>query len=325
MSDRAGGVVAGYLKVAAAAALWGTFSLFFRPAERMHPVAPAAEAFVVFGVVLVAVGPFAWRERVRASRPLGAWLAVAYIGVADALNALLFFWSMQTTTLAIAVLSHYLAPVLVAAAAPFVLRERLRRPTIIALACALGGLTLLLEPWRALGPSALAGAALGAASAVFYASNLLVFKRIQAYFSPLEVLAWHMVVALLVLFPFVPPASWAMPNEVLLRLVAAGALPGAIAGVLFVRGLARVHASRASVLTLLEPVVAVLVGALFWGEVPSVIGFGGAVLVLLGAWIVLRTDSVEGDAKRGDSAASGFERVRLDAMAAPPTVRGDGA
>src|SRR5687767_13026457 len=100
--------------VGGAASLWGTWSLFFRPAEAYGGVTPALEVFVVFGVVFLISAPFALREHPGRARPPSAWVLLGVSGVLDALNALFFFWAMQTTTLAVAVLTHYLAPILVA-------------------------------------------------------------------------------------------------------------------------------------------------------------------------------------------------------------------
>ena len=52
-------------------------------------------------------------------------------------------------------------------------------------------------------------------------------------------------------------------------LTAGGLSGGLLANVLFLRGLKRIPAPQASVLTLIEPVVAVLVGAVVWAEIPG--------------------------------------------------------
>ena len=104
----------GALAIALASCTWGTWSLFFRPAEARGGVTPALEAFVVLGTILVATAPLALRDRLPGPRPVRAWALLAAQGGFDAINALLFFAAMQKTSLAIAVLTHYLAPVLVA-------------------------------------------------------------------------------------------------------------------------------------------------------------------------------------------------------------------
>ena len=52
---------------------------------------------------------------------------MAWLGVGDALNAYFFFEAYQRTSVAIAVLTHYLAPLFIAIGAPLLLRERTER------------------------------------------------------------------------------------------------------------------------------------------------------------------------------------------------------
>lgn len=277
----------GALAIALAAGSWGTWSLFFRPAEARGGVDAALETFVVFATILLTTWPLALRERPRARRPLGAWALLGLQGAFDATNALLFFWAMQKTSLAVAVLTHYLAPVLVSLGAPFVVGERVSSRTWASLGLALAGLVTLLEPWRTARPDTLGGALLGAGSAVFFALSLLAAKRLGRHFAPTEILAWHIPTGLIVLLPFLPANVLSTPPAALGLLVLAGLGPGALAGVLFIRGLARTDASRASILMLIEPVVAVAVGVVAFGEIPRPAAWLGGALVLVAAHSVL--------------------------------------
>ena len=281
----------GYAKVAGAAATWGTWSLFLKPAERLGHVSPALEAFFIFAACTLLLMPRAIRARSPAARTPRGWAVMLLLGTADSFNALCFFWAMQRTSLAIAVLSHYLAPVFIAAAAPWVLRERARVATWICIAVALVGLVLLLEPWRSLSDSVFMGASLGALSAVFYAMNVLTTKRLHTWFSPTEFIAFHAAPAAVIVALFVPHGGWAIgfPSAIIL---AAGALvPGTLAGVVFLEGLFAIPASHASILTLLEPLVAVLLGVAVWNEPLSLTGWAGASLILMGAYGVMRSET----------------------------------
>lgn len=282
--------VSGYAMVASAAASWGTWSLFLRNAERSEGarLAPAFEALVLFAVTALVLVPGTRKERgARSARPRVAWFLLAAFGVGDALNCLCFFGAMQRTSVAVAVLSHYLAPVFVTLAAPRVLGERAQRTTGGALALAGCGLVLLMEPWKSSLHGVVPGAGLGAASAAFYAANLLATKRLTRWFTSRELLGYHAVPAALVLVPFVPRESWAIAPRAASLLFAGSLLPGVVAGLLFVRGLSSVPASRASVLTLLEPLVAVSIGALVWNEWPGPLAAIGGGLIVAAAYVVL--------------------------------------
>lgn len=281
----------GTLLVAGAACAWGAWSLVLRPAERAAAGAlPAVLQVLVVQVVTMLIAfPFALHERSAAARPPRAPWLLALFGVTDALNALTFFAAMQASSVAIAVLSHYLAPLFVALAAPRILGESPPPRLALALAAALGGLVLLLEPWRGAVGAIDRGAALGALSALFYAANVLLSRGLARWYSAPEILAWHHVPGVALLALCTPPAAWhALTQRSLTWLVLGGVLLGGGAGLAFMRGVRLVAASRASVLTLAEPVVAVALGVLVWSEPLRPLGFAGAGLVVAGAWLVLR-------------------------------------
>lgn len=271
--------------VAIAASLWGTWPVILRNA----PMPAALQSAVLMAVLTLASLPVMLRDRLHVKPTLSQWLGVAWLGIGDALNVVLFFAAYQRTTVAIAVLTHYLTPIFVAVAAPFVLGEKARARTFGAVAVAFVGLVLLLEPWRVgLGHSDVIGAALGAGSAVFYASNVLVNKRLVKAFSGSEMMLFHGLVATPLLFALVPSSEYALVSNHALAIVLLGALgPGTLGGLFFVWGLRRIAASHASVLTLLEPFVAVLLAAAVMGERVGIVSFFGGALILAGAVLVV--------------------------------------
>lgn len=273
----------GYALVAVAACSWGTWPFILRHA----PMPASLQSAIVMLVLVVVSAPFMLRDRIRVKATRRDWLGVAWLGFSDAMNIALFFAAYQRTSVAIAVLTHYLTPIIVALAAPFVLKERSRPKTYVAVAIAFVGLCLLLEPWRA-AANGLAGAALGAGSAVFYASNVLTNKRLAKVFSGSELMFFHGFVAVPLLFALVGSSEYGQVARGPLLVVLAGALgPGALAGLFFVWGLRRIPASHASTLSLLEPLVAVIIAASAFGESIGVIGLIGGLLILSGALLVI--------------------------------------
>jgi drug/metabolite transporter (DMT)-like permease len=298
--------VTGALFLVVAATLWGCWSIVFRSAEALSvaPLPASSETAVVFMTVLVAMGPLAVVARRRQRRQLATgavgmrlparsrrdWSLLLALGVTDAVNALCFFQAMQQTTVAIAVLCHYLTPVLVAVWSPLVLGERRRVSTLVALVVALSGLVLLLQPWVGLSAGDVAGAGLASLSAVFYAATVFIGKGLSGRFNPFEVTAWSKLtsVPVLVVAALLMSDGLAVEARPLLALVAGGVVCGALPALLFYAGLQRLQASQASVLTLVEPLVAVMVGVTVWGEPLNALGMLGGALVLLGAVIIAR-------------------------------------
>lgn len=271
-----------YAAVAFSACSWGTWALIIRRAAAIGPLPPAAQAAIVMAVLTAATGVTSLRDRRPGKATARERWWVAYLGVADAFNVLLLFAAYEITV-GVAVLAHYLTPILVAIASPLLLRERLTRRTVVAMAVAFSGLALMLAPTgEAAGMSAVwRSAALGAGSAFFYASNVIVNKFVAEGFSASETMFWHGLVATPVLAAFVPHDAWAtVDGRAAAALAVASLVPGALAGLLFVWGLRRMPAAHASTITLLEPLIAVLIGSRFYGETlgPRVVVGGAAIL-----------------------------------------------
>jgi drug/metabolite transporter (DMT)-like permease len=282
----------GYLWVSLAASGWGVWPVFLawaeHAAQRAGASVPAAfEALFPMIVIALVNAPAALRRPLPRAR--APWLFVLWLGVSAAGNNISFFAAYQTTTVAIAVLTHYLAPLLVALFSPVILKEPFEPRTVFATLTSLVGLTILLEPWRSsLRPQDLLGAALGAFSAVCYASNVLTNKRLAREFAPSQTLFFHALVAIPLIALRLPPHLTLPPASSIGVLTGASVLLGAGAGTLFLSGLRHVRASHASMLTLLEPIVAVILGALVLRQRVGVFTLLGGVLVLASAaWVLL--------------------------------------
>jgi drug/metabolite transporter (DMT)-like permease len=278
-----------YAAVAMAACTWGTWGVVIRHTEALGKMPTALESMIVMAVVTIVSGIALLRDRVpgRAHWKARAW--VAWLGVSDALNVLLFFAAYKIT-IAVSVLAHYLTPVFVAIVAPLALREKMTARTAVAIAVSFGGLAAIFAPTggEASSRAVWTSAALGAGSAVFYASNVIVNKFVVGSFSTSETMFWHGLVATPFLAAFVPPGAWAVVDAraaAFLAVVSIG--PGALAGLSFVWGLRRMPAAHASTLTLLEPLVSVALGVAILGETCRAATLLGGAAILAGAAIVM--------------------------------------
>ena len=104
-------------RVVAAAALWGCWSLFLRPSGLSGPQCALVAMAAMSLPAPLLLGQWA-RADGRARR------ALAVLGLADTGNLVLYFAAVQRGPVSVAVLTHYLAPLGVALAAPWVLGER---------------------------------------------------------------------------------------------------------------------------------------------------------------------------------------------------------
>ena len=282
----------GTLLVALAAGGWGTWSLFLRGSG----LQPSWQSVLILVVITVGSLPAALlgaRPHARARAPSLWWMLVV-LGLLDAGNYVLFFSAIDRGPVGVAVLCHYLAPVVVAALAPWFLGERLGKRTPLALAASLCGLGLLVLGGGGLSGDALPAALLGAASAFFYGGIILVSKRLLPDFSGAELLAYHcavsaLVLGLLALAPAgVPGAGGPLPALASFggRPLVGAVLLGVIGAQVFYVGLRRIPAQRAAVLSYFEPLVAAAVGVLAWGERLRPMGIAGGLLICAGGVVV---------------------------------------
>lgn len=266
----------GALAVVFAAASWGCWSLLLRPTGLPGSV---TAPIMLGGIALLSV-PL-WREDPRPRWTGRAVLILVAYALSDALNAGTFFSAMQVGTVAVAVLTHSLGPVLVALAAPVVTGVR-TRGAVPAAVVALVGIALVIEPWRpdALSGSPGLGAALGLASAVGYAGGVLTAGKLAPVIGPARTLGMHAALSALVLLPFALPHVAEVEARDLVPLLLAILVPGLLAGMAFVRALGAIGTARAAVIALLEPLVACVVGWLVFGEHLGVTAAIGGALVL---------------------------------------------
>ncbi len=244
--------------VAVAAVLGGLWPSVLRPAGL-----PAIQsALVVQTVQALPVLLIGWRER-AAFRDRGAVAALVAFGFFDAAQCALYFPALTRGPVAVAALTHYLGPILVALAAPFVPGERVSRRALLAAPLSLAGLLLVLGPPR---EAPLRTALLGGGSAFFGAACLFAVRRATRSFSPLGVCALHAVLSALLLLAVFGRDAVPPPGPGVL-LVAGGATVLALgAGVVFFVAVKRVPAPIAATITYVEPVTAaaVVVGAGVW-------------------------------------------------------------
>jgi drug/metabolite transporter (DMT)-like permease len=239
--------------------------------------------------MLLLVGLFALPLALRSGPARWDRTTVALLAgnaLCDAVNVVTFFAALERTTVAIAVLTHYLAPILVALAAPRI-DGVVTRGAPAAAAAATLGLALVLEPWRDGGGIGL-GALLGATSAVAYAGNVFVVRRLTPRLGPSRTLSYHAFLSAALLAPLAASGAGALEAGDLARLAIGTLVLGTFAGIAFLWGLARIGSARAAVLAFAEPLVAVITGWIAFGEHLSEWAAVGGTLIIVAGVVVAR-------------------------------------
>jgi drug/metabolite transporter (DMT)-like permease len=268
-------------------ALWSTGAVFLRESG-MPPATFMALANVVGAAALLLPRP-AEALGAAARAPRGLLVALALAG---SLNAGTYFWGLSVAPIADVLAAHYVAPVLVALAAPALLGERPEAAAWAALALSLAGLWAILAGAGADGGPAGSrlGVGLGLVSAVGFAGALILIRALAARGTAPRAISLVLAAGLLpFVIPLVDPAA-VTPRGAALA-AAAGILHLPLAAVLFTTGAARVPAHVAGILGYSELAFGAFWGRAIYAEPITAGRLLGALLVFAGGALALRRPS----------------------------------
>jgi drug/metabolite transporter (DMT)-like permease len=285
-SGRAWGIAA----VATAAALWAAAAsvasrLFDSGVEPLE----LTEARAFISVIGLALLPAA-RRRTQGSGEARA--AVGALGLCIALVNLAYYTAIDRLAVAVAIILQYSAPALVVVWVALVTRRRPSRQIVVALVAALSGVVLISEVLTGnIGRLDRLGLAMGFASAVLFAAYTLLSERAQAAYGPVPALLRGFGIASLFWIVVQLPRGW--PTELLAPDNLPAVLFVGVAGtlipfLLYVWGVGRIRATRASIAATLEPVLAALFAWVFLNQTLSAMQIAGGVLVI-GGVLMLQT------------------------------------
>jgi drug/metabolite transporter (DMT)-like permease len=277
----------GYLYVAAAAVIWGSNGVIVN----LVPYDAYTVAFfrVVFAslTLLPVVLLTKKREVMSAARH---WKIMLSLGCLLALGWALLFHSMKLIAIANAVLLNYTAPIFVALLAPLVLKEKLEKSTLLALAVSVAGIAAISyqQNLRISDPGGfeLLGIILGLLAGLAYAGFVIVSKKALSSFSSLVVAFYSYCVASICLLPFVIGTDFSPDLAPWMLLLVLGILNTAFAVTLYLKGLGMIKAQKAVILTYFEPASAVVFGFLYLAQPPTPLMLVGGFLILVAGYIV---------------------------------------
>ncbi len=212
---------------------------------------------------------------------------VGGIGFVALYTALLNFGELTVSAGAASFIIN-VSPILTAIFAVAVLGERFSRLAWAGTLLSFAGIGIIALG-EGEGLSFNTGALLILGAAFCTAGNAIAQKPLFARHKPLTVSAWNMVVGALVLAPFLPSGieqAAVASTEGFWAAVYLGIVPSLIAYASWAVALSRLPASRASNFLYCVPPVATLIGFVWLGEVPGLLGITGGVLALAGVAIV---------------------------------------
>lgn len=203
-------------------------------------------------------------------------------------NWILLFEAYRYTSVAVATLCYYMAPVFVILASPLLFRENISVKKLCCVAAALAGMVLVSGVYGADfgGIGELKGVLCGLGAAVFYACVVILNKFIKNI-SPYEKTAVQLGSAGLVVVPYVlyaeSMADITVSAFIICMVLIVGIFHTGFAYVLFFGSMAKLKAQTIALFSYIDPVVAIILSVMILHEGMSVAEAAGAVLILCAA------------------------------------------
>lgn len=269
------------IQIIIAMALYGTLSVFVRNIPLPSSLVALCRAAIALAGLLILQ---AARGKLPRLRDMGGDVALLFLsGAAMGFNWIFLFEAYKHTTVSVATLSYYFAPVLVMALCPILFKERMTKKQVLCFVGSTAGLILVVNVGGFGGGAHVKGVAFGLAAAVLYATVILMNKRITRV-SGIDRTIMQFAAAALVLLPYVlmttgvrfdgmTPLGWAC-------LMCVGLLHSGVAYVLYFSALRTLPGQEAAILSYIDPLVAVLISLTVLGEPVTALQMLGGAMIL---------------------------------------------
>jgi drug/metabolite transporter (DMT)-like permease len=276
----------GWTLFAAVSVIWGMPYLFIKLAvDEMSPSLVAWSRLAIAAAVLL---PVAWK--LGALRGLGArWQMLAFFAAVEMAIPwpLIGFGEVRISSSLTAILIAAVPLVVALIALRFDHSERPTRTRLVGMLVGFAGVASLVGIDIGGRAAELAGAGAILLAAVCYAIGPMIVKRRLSDVDPLGPVAASLGIAALLVTPF---AAADLPEttpsaDALVSVAVLGLVCSALAFLLFFRLIAEVGPGRATIITYINPVVALALGVAILGESVTAGAVVGLLLILAGSWL----------------------------------------
>ena len=275
------------LEMVVSMAMFGTLAPFVRrialPSAELALYRAVLAAALVGGYLLLKKEPFG-------RKGLGKELVLLLLsGAAMAVNWILLFQAYNYTTVSVATLSYYFAPVIVTVVCPVLFHEKMTRRQVLCFVMSTLGLVLIVGTGGLSGNGTdLTGILFGLGAAVFYATVILLNKFIRQV-AGLQRTLLQFLAAIAVLIPYVACTGGthlsALDGTGWVCLLIVGLVHTGITYCLYFSSLKELPGQAAAILSYIDPLVAVIVSVLVLGEgITAAQVLGGAMVLGFACW-----------------------------------------
>lgn len=277
------------LKIILAMLIWGTMGVFIKNI----PLNSIEIAFYrsIIGVVFIIALSISKKEKWDKEELREDLKVLILSGIALGTGWVLLFQGYKNTTISIATLSYYIAPVFIIILSIVVLKEKITMKKILCIIVAIIGLLLVLDI-KSIGDigdnNHLLGILYSVLAAVFYAIVVILNKFIKRL-SGFKVTIVQLLVSTLILMPLTILNSTrsiiSLDILSLVLLLFVGIVHTGIAYLLYFSSVKEIEGQSIAILSYMDPIFALLIAGLFLGEKMTMIQLFGGILILGSAYI----------------------------------------
>jgi drug/metabolite transporter (DMT)-like permease len=276
-----------WVAFAALSLIWGVPYLFIKVAVDggVSPFFLSWARLVLGALLLFALVPRQGLEMIRNGPH--RWI-LAYATVEMVIPFPLISAAEQHVDSSVAAIVIATVPLLIALLAlRFDHTERPTRTRMLGMLIGLAGVVALVGIDLSANSGELLGAGALLLAAVGYAAGPMIIKRHLLDFDPRATMAASLTVAAVLLTPagLITFPSSAPPGDAIASLIVLGLVCTAAAFVILFVLISEVGAGRASIITYVNPVIAVALGVVILGESPGAGTIAGLLLILAGSWL----------------------------------------
>ncbi|MBR6557989.1 MAG: EamA family transporter [Clostridia bacterium] len=266
--------------VAAAMAIFGTIPLFVKYIPL--PSGEIALYRTLMAVVLVGIYLFITKNKISLGDLKGHVAVLLVSSVALGANWIFLFEAYKYTTVSTATLSYYMAPVIVTVLSPVFFKERVTTLQIVCFIMSTAGLVLITGIGGA-GKNDIIGIALGLAAACLYATVVLANKRMRNI-DGIKRTFLQFAVASAILIPYVSVTGGfnltSLDGRGIAALVTVGAVHTGVTYCMYFSGLGGLSGQSASMLSYIDPMIAVLISVFILSEEITPLQIIGGIFIL---------------------------------------------
>ncbi len=262
-------------------AIFGTLGIFVRniPVSSGElALYRAVLAATLIGIFLLATGQKIPFGKIKREVPL-----LLASGVAMGINWILLFQAYKYTTVSVATLSYYFAPVIVTVVCPILFKEKLTGKQIICFIMSTVGLVMITGIGGLGGGADIVGILFGLGAAVFYATVVLLNKFIKNV-EGIHRTFLQFLSAIVVLIPYVLLTSGVTLGTLngvgWINLLVVGLIHTGVTYCMYFSSLKELPGQKAAILSYIDPLVAVLVSVTILHETMTLWQVIGGVLIL---------------------------------------------